>query len=275
MTHNAKDIGRSLEGHKYPRVTKAKELRTRVSLAYALHETGLGLNAFAKKYLSHHEGRSGLVYKWIQGRSLTNRSVMRLDSRIPGIAGVHGLPLYELLEDRPISLARVKRLLDVYRGRSSSFIPWIFPNDDELKVQGRYVPVSVRQDSSRLFMRGDIYGFTAIVGLVREAEAKGNSEEHLLYCADMYRALPAVARIPWIAPHLDLLSACVQDVHARSLFSLMMLGVNWDIIRRQVEAPVHETMRERRPKHPLTGRFIDLEDPVVIRQLRDPQAGYV
>lgn len=265
------DVVRRLTGKKSPRTSDPKALRTQVCLTYALHRTGLNLNALANQFLTHHEDRSGLIYKWNQGQVISRKSAMRLGKGIPGLVELYDVALYELLEDRPLTIGQVRRLLKQYEGTRGSLIPWVFPNDDVLKAQRRYLPPYIREDTSRLVMRGDIYGFTAIVGLVREAEAQGCTETHLLYCADMYRALPGLGRLPWFHQHFDLLRRCIESIHARRPLSFMLLKPDWDIIRRQIEAPVHEPIRERRPRDPNTGRFAELEDPFVMCDIVDPR----
>lgn len=258
-----------LQGHRTPRRTCDRYLQGGVWLDYVLHKSQMGLNEFAETYL-HHADRGGLIYRWRDGvviprRLSVQRIAKRLEGKVKGSIEIYEVPLYPLLRNRRLSLRTVRKLLQVYAGQHELF-PWSFPNDEELRAQRRFVPTMDRDDSASLVARGDIYGFTAIVGLVREAEAVGDADRHCLLCADMYRAFPAVTRLPWFRRHVELLRRCVTGIHHRYWRSWHAFDVDWGVIYRQIEAPVHETIRELRPRDPVTLRFVDLEDPVRFRE---------
>jgi hypothetical protein len=62
---------------------------------------------------------------------------------------------------------------------------------------------SLSSDAQGLVATGDIWGLVAIVALVRQAELTGDALLHIELCKDMYRALPAVLKQPWIASQPD------------------------------------------------------------------------
>src|SRR6202044_74851 len=94
--------------------------------------------------------------------------------------------------------------------------------------------IVLRDDTSALWQRGDLDGFTVILGLVREAEAIGDTDAHIHRVADLYRAFAAVARIPWFRPHLLWLRWCVERIHRRSPISLFWWRINWSVIYSQI-----------------------------------------
>lgn len=51
------------------------------------------------------------------------------------------------------------------------------------------------------------------------------------------------------------------------LFSAFMFDVDWPVIWRQVDDPAHEPNRLKRPRNPATGRFVDIEDPIMDAQI--------
>ncbi len=237
-----------------------------------LHLSGLSLNAFAAEYVDKF-ARSGLVYKWDSGESLaTRRSVKRIAKDFPESMDMYDMPLYPLLEDLRLSHVQIRNLMRMYKDAEGSIFPYAFPNDEELRIQRRFVPTLTREDSMSLFARGDIYGFTAIVALVREAEAVGDAEMHWVHAANMYRAIPAVCRLPWFRDTAPLLWECVETIHRRGSVphTVLEFDVDWNVIRNQIEAPTHETIRERRPRDPVTRRFVDLADPIRYRGIRAP-----
>ncbi len=250
-----------IEGEKLTKTRKRPEniLRGILWFSHALHITGLTAHAFSNRYSRTRDSSSGLVYKWAKGSSVpTRHTVEKIEAQLPGSIDPFNLPLFELLEDKPLDLHVIKRLLKPYRAGNS----WGFPDDAERRKIGRYVYIADEKDSPALMSRGDIYGFTAIVGLLRMAEAERDLQDQLYFCGYMYRALPAVARLPWVYPHRERLFECVNAIFNRFLVCRACLGVDWDVINRQIEADVHETIREKRPKDPKTVRFQDLEEPI-------------
>lgn len=247
--------------------SEPKVLQGLVWLDHVLLLTGLDLSDFARKFLDHHSERSGLIYKWAKGTATPGKSsVRRINKKLPGSSAIYHLPLFSLLDPRPLSKKRVKKLLATYEIPERHLFPWVFPNDEELREQNHFIHTMIRDDSHALFSRGDIYGYTVIVGLVREAEAKGDVNSVMRHLPYMYRAFPAVARIPWFRNHINLLRKCVDQISYRNYVVNLTFDVNWPAINKQINAPVHETIREKCPRDPKTSRFILPEDPVVYRQ---------
>jgi hypothetical protein len=119
-------------------------------------------------------------------------------------------------------------------------------------------------NSDALMQRGDIFGFMAILATVREAEATGNGESHFVFCADLYRAIPAILKFPWLNEHFELFKECIVSIHHRMWTSRLLFSVDWEVIQRQILDPTFETERDRRRRDPESFRFIELEDPIVI-----------
>ncbi|MHB1543046.1 MAG: hypothetical protein ACYCS1_01255 [Gammaproteobacteria bacterium] len=57
-------------------------------------------------------------------------------------------------------------------------------------------------------------------------------------------------------------------INRRSPSLLVGLQIDWDRVERQIEAPEFETRRAFRPRDPRTGRLVDLEDPVLLENLK-------
>jgi hypothetical protein len=84
---------------------------------------------------------------------------------------------------------------------------WWFGDEYERFPELRFIPIVLREDTSALWQRGDMDGFTVILGLVREAEAIGDTDAHIRRVADRFlneptfraevnRFLPAAYRLP-------------------------------------------------------------------------------
>jgi hypothetical protein len=236
----------------------ADTLRSLVTLRFALEQTRMDLTRFAKQHAEamQHED-SSLIYRWARGETAMEiTSASRLDRVVPGAQALYAHPSFELLRDAPISKSRIALMLQRYT--HPPLLDWWFGDERERGV----VAGPLRTESSILVQRGDLDGFTVILGLMREAEARDHLEDHIRHAANVYRAFPAVARIAWFRPFVTLLRFCVERVHSRSLMSSMWWRVNWHVIHSQIRAEHYETVRHRWPRDPKTLRFIEPKDPV-------------
>jgi hypothetical protein len=185
----------------------ADVLRSLVTLKYGLRATGLSPTAFGKKYVDRSiDGGSTLVRKWASGKTAAGpRSIARLEPTVPGIHALYSHPVFDLLRDREIGRRRITSLLSQFQNPIGKFTPWWFGDEFARSPELRFMPIVLRDDTSTLWQRGDLDGFTVILGLVREAEAIGDTDAHIHRVVDLYRAFAAVARIPWFRPYLLLL----------------------------------------------------------------------
>jgi hypothetical protein len=252
-----------LTGTRAPNRDSADILRSRVTLSYGLRATGLSPTAFGKKYVDRGiDDGSALVRKWARGITAAGpRSIARLEPAVPGILALYSHPVFDLLRDRHIGRRRITSLLSRYQNPNGPFPPWWFGDEFARFSELRFIPIVLRNDTSALWQRGDMDGFTVILGLVREAEAIGDTDAHIHCVADLYRAFPAVARIPWFRPHLLLLRWCVERIHLRNLISLFWWRVNWSVIYSQIRTPTFETARLRWSRDAQTGRFVEPRHP--------------
>ncbi|EQD48937.1 hypothetical protein B1A_13873, partial [mine drainage metagenome] len=122
----------------------------------------------------------------------------------------------------------------------------------------------LEKDTSSLVRRGDIWGFIAAIWVARMCEAQGELDYHFTAFMDVYRAAPAALKEPWLASHADQLFALLETVRYREPSTFIMFDVDLDIIKRQASDPIHEPLREYRPRDPLTWRFVEIEDPVLL-----------
>jgi len=258
---------RLLTKEKLPKVADWHRFRGKTTLSYAIHKSGIPEAKFGMKYIYKDRSESKIIGKWRSGKAAMYRvSASSLDKQIGGILEFFDLPLFELLADEAISERRINSLLKQYRATKLEGAPtvyWKFPNYYERLSDKTLVPVVFQFDTQGLFTYNDIYSFTALVGIVRIAEARSDADLHLSAFKDLVRTLPAVLRLPWIAPHADMLFELIKRLKARMWFTLMLFDIDLEIIWKQAKDPNHQPVRERRPKDPITRRFIELEDPVL------------
>jgi hypothetical protein len=257
-----------LVGGRRQRFKYSDALLARVAYTYVLQKTGLTTKELSERIVeptlagSRAEERdsSGIARKWEAGQLMSGKWQARLEPHASGLTAICTHPVFHLLGDFPITKNAADRCLSRWRG--PQFHHWIFGDEEQRIVERRYVETWLRSDTQPLVERGDLDGFTVILGLMRYAEAANDSHAHVMHSRDLYRALPAVARIPWFKEHRQLLCYCVQRVHLRDTLSWQHWGVDWETINAQIDAEVHETIRYRCPRDARDGRFITPKDPV-------------
>lgn len=252
-----------------PRATKWRQLQSVCWINEARRLCpNLTQTDFAHKILPHHVNPERLVRKWLSGETIAgSHSVESVERRLPGSRKTYDFELFALLDNRPLPLQRIERLLNPYvvtPALRNGFTTWRFPNDRKLKEEGRYKRISWRADIASLLTRTDLYGFMAIVGLVREAEAKEDWETHRQRCAEMVRALPIVARLSPLRDHFQLLSDCVLIIMHRHPFMGMFMDINWDVVKRCSVSPDYTKAVQNRERDGIDLEWYpDVEDPVV------------
>jgi hypothetical protein len=258
----------ALTGTRRPRLDESTALLAGVAYSYVLQTTGLTTTKELSELIvepilaalrGEERDSSGIAYRWAAGQLISRKWRVRLEPHVPGLTALCDHPVFPLLKDYPITTDGANRCLSRWRGGATPY--WKF--DDELRreVEFRQVTTLQRDDTQSLMERGDLDGFTVILGLMRYAEAAKDSTANALCARDLYRAFPAIARVPWFKENRKLLRLCVQLVHRRDSLSCWYWGVDWDVINAQIDAEAHETIRRLCPRDP-TGRFIPPKDPV-------------
>jgi hypothetical protein len=263
-----RDVIRPLVGEQAPKRVPADFLRTLATVRFALEKTAVGFEAFAREYVDRGYDSSGLFYRWARGEtSMSLKSARHLDARVDGVLQVYSHPVFALLREPCLEVAEIKKLLERYTRPGQSVIPWWFGDEMERGIMAS----PLRTETSLLFQRGDLDGFSVILGLVREAEMQDDLEAHIERIADLYRAFPGAARVSWLQPFARLQRYCVQTLQLKSLHCFLWWHVNWRTIAKQVRAAQHETVRHKCPRDPRTLRFILPKDPVSLAMGRIPE----
>ncbi|MFL6600537.1 MAG: hypothetical protein ACJ8R9_04335 [Steroidobacteraceae bacterium] len=267
--HSIKDVIRRLTGQRAPNRDPADILRTLATLRFAIDKTGLSLDAFARQHVDRrYSGSSNLIYRWARGEtSMSENMARRLDARVAGVYQIHSHPVFELLREPSLEVAEIHRLLSRYTSSSPRHTSWWFGDEEERGV----VASPLRTETSLLVQRGDLDGFTVILGLVREAEVQNDLTAHIDRFADLYRAFAGAARVSWLKPFRRLLRHCVQTVQFKSFHSALWWRVDWKTIDRQIRAVRHETVRHKCPRDPKTYQFILPKDPISMAIERPPE----
>jgi hypothetical protein len=231
-------------------------------------------NAFKRRLIRDGADEpAGSLREWRAGiHPAQPASASFVESRIAGTEWFYRLPMAALLSAQKLSVRRVRSLLAPYTTRNHlGELTWKFPNDDQLRSAHRLPFIRSYDDSQRLVERGDICGLMAILGLMRLAEAERLSDLHYSYARDFYRAVPAVAREPWLRPRVDALLEWAERVMSRQILSCLAFRVKWNIIRQQILAPEHEPNSRYWRRDPETGALNKPEDPI----FELPVCGYV
>ena len=261
------DLIKELTGEKRVRIQDWRRLQTKVVLSFAQSQASMSLPDLAAASIYGSRTKSGLHEKWAGGQATVSPgSAKRLDRVAPGSLECFELPLFPLLAQEPISEPEIYERLEPYRRQDSStraFLPWRFPDEVERLKRRDYIPVMSVTDTSNLFLYGTPHSFSVLLGLARLAESKGDLMLHVAAFRDIYRALPFLLRGQGFREHRDELIEQLDGVRGRVPLSASLFDVDWDVVSRQEADTTIELCRWKRPRCPATGRFVDLEDPIL------------
>lgn len=264
-----RDVLLRLTGNGASRVEEWHGYRTRLTLSYAQERAQLSLLELAEKSIYIARTMSGLHEKWADGSTALSRgSAIKLEKVAPGTLAVFELPLLPLLAQRPLSEGEIYTLLLPYRrvrkaGSRSDLLPWRFPDEQERLRRKDFVPIMSVTDTENLSFYGTPHSFSVLLGIARLAESKGDVMLHLRAFQGIYRSLPFILRAPWFHQNRSELIGLLHSIRCRMHLSATLFDVDWGVISRQETDPSIELCRWRRPRCSVTGRFVDIEDPIL------------
>lgn len=234
-------------------------LQTRLWLENILSTYRINRHELSKKILTVHGARTGIILCWLKGKyAVKERHVSLIAGIYEGSDQLYGMPVFELLRNKPISKAKLKKLMSPYLFTNGGLEWWIFPDPTHPESMGIPFAPCLIDDAEGLVERGDIWGFTAILYLVRMAEAS-NSHKHLNYMKYAYQALPGLCRDRRFLKRWREVLDCLKKIHYRNLTTMQFLRPLESVIERQIYSKQHITRRLLRPRDPETWRYTELE----------------
>ncbi len=205
---------------------------------------------------------SGQVYKWVNADNCVTKSkAKKVEKMIPASMEVFNLPLFELLKNVPIKKFLLNQIMSDYIDDSNELYFWRLPEKYKGEADGHLIPIILPDNLDMLYQRGGVFSFIAILYLVRRAEAEGDGHLHLEAIKHAYKSFPSLARHQDFIGHWKDILKAFQLIHLRVTTSALLVQPDIDIIKRQIESEHFITLRELRPRHPVTHRFEDNETP--------------
>lgn len=238
-------------------------LQTRIWLKNLFKTHRIGRRDMEDKIRAHDSEPTGIVLRWLKGEHAVKESrVSSIASVFEGSDRVYRLPIFKLLKDKPLTKPMLLKIMKPYISNFGGFECWNFPEAPQQKENmGIPFPPSWLYDTEALIERGDIWGFTAILYLVRMAEAERNSIDHLDYMKCLYRALPGLCRNTLFYKRWRDTYQCVKHIHYREPTSVLLMRPRNRVLAKQIQSKTHVTRRVLRPRCPKTWRFTELELP--------------
>lgn len=189
---------------------------------YVLAESDYGMNPCAMR-------------AWADGVcSVSEGMVDRVESRVPGTKYVCAISA--LLTPSRLSGPASRRLLAAYIVEATEGVrTWHFPDSGRSHASTDDCEPCRWDDSERLGSRGDFLGFLAILVLMREAMARNAVGDFQKHATNMYQALPAIIRLPWVLPDSDRLVWCIEqflEEHRESVVLLWRIKTQIGTVRR-------------------------------------------
>lgn len=131
-----------------------------------------------------------------------------------------------LLADASLSGDQIAEEISVYRSDVDD-LPYKFPIKPPVTDVFAWNEPCRRDDSAALARRGDIYGFFAILALVREAESVGDAGSHLFHFRNLCQCLPMLGRFVWLREDFRLLCHILLALRNRVSTTKADLEVRW------------------------------------------------
>ena len=198
--------------------------------------------------------------RWLKGlQAVGPSSVAKIAAVFPNSDKIYQLPIFDLLET-DISRAKISQLIATYTiSQPPIFTSWQLP---PINIGTHELSMLIhKDDSDQLFQRGDIHGFMAILILLREAELNDDVIRHEALIKDAYRALPGFCRDKRFKKRWEEFYSALTLIHCNMYSSLKLVQPRKDIIKEQIFAKEHSTLRVLRPRSPVDGRFVEPEKP--------------
>jgi len=245
-----------------PSATKAIDaLRTRLWLDHALWKTGMTAHEFGRAYVERRSDRfqdSKAVFKWAALKRIPSRGrVLQIERSVPNTAWVHDLPLFDLFDSSPLTVARVERLTSSLRAGEPFGHDWHFPADPP------FARAHTRWDTAGLVDRGDVWALIATLACVRYTETTHDVDAFVRALQDAYRILPGVLKTPWARLALPQFRNCLDIIRARAPSVARCFLVNWARIEAYRDWDGYVPLRHMRRRDAEGGRFIEYPDVVL------------
>jgi hypothetical protein len=243
-------------------------LRTRLWLEAIFRDNKISRKEF-EILISNDMEPSGQVLKWLKGRnSVTRLKVNSVAKLLPDSNQVYLLPLFYLLENKPISKNQLQRYMTGHINKDDQLFFWKLPDTYNGMPDGLPIQVIFENNLDMLYQRGGIFGFIAIMYVMRKAEAERDADLHLEAVKFAYKSFPSFARHPHFKKRWREILSALIGVHSRVTTSILQVLPDDKELETQINTKVFTTYREHRPRHHITGRFIDNNDPFHVAQFR-------
>lgn len=199
-----------------------------------------------------------IVNKWKRGaHSAQAESVERVTKIYLGSDKVFKLPVFLLLDNSPISKKELKLLFnnDI---TPTPYFTSLYPSEPALNFSSS---MTYKLDSQVLFKDDPISSFTFILYLIRKAECTCENILHVEYLKDAYKVLPLFCKHRYFKDWWEAIYYALYRIHKRVETSSLLLRPEKDIIYKHMQTDAYSTIREDWPRHPVTYRFTEPEEP--------------
>jgi hypothetical protein len=224
--------------------TAERILATRLWCRYALRVSGAASrDEFINKFESFASPKTGygldprLLSAWEDGRRCVSEGMVhRVNSQVAGTRSVFAIAA--LLDRKRVSAPAARRAVqDLYTTLPDGSRLWALPRAGLSEVTDDGVQESDWADAAALASRGDFPGFLAIMTLLRESAATTDCGRIEQRARALYTALPAVAKLGWVRPDVDLLLQCIEDMMVGIRWISAATLIDWDAFRAQISIP--------------------------------------
>lgn len=217
--------------------------------------------------LAGEKDSTGMVSRWKRGHhAVKAKSLGNVEALgFRNTRWIAELPIFNLLDVRPLSEATLLRLVSGYllTFNRSKLRHWSFPPSITDQLAGVNTPIAMEHDADALLERDDIYGLTGILYLFRLSEARKDQELCLHYLKHAYRAIPSLRTIEASKKHWEGFYNCIYSLHIRNSLTFRVLKPKKDVLERQMMERSVPARRALRLRDCMTLRFLQDEEPFI------------
>lgn len=239
------EIISKLSNKRRPRRSTVELIKTKCWLLSLQKDFDITYKELDRIISSDKNESSGTTKNWFKGtHAASKKCVEKINSLYPGSNHIYKLPIFELIENKPITDIRLNQLIKPYIMDNYKF--WCLPENINQEIGPTYTHL---YDTDTLFQRGDFYSFIATLYLVRKAENRKDIYWFSNYMKEAYRCFPAAMRSSYFNQVYKELYQELTSLQLRMLPSINLVHPKKDVIYSQIKAKQHITMRSSVPRN--------------------------
>lgn len=223
---------KKFEGIKTKNPNRHGILRTKTWSFHLLDTHSIDPYQFELSHISGGKKPTGIFKRYLNGEiSASLASVNKMGKNIDienAFLGLFKLPIFELLANKKLGKSQIENILE----------PYIFSikGDRVRNIYDRLNFYDYDEISHKFLYSRNLYEFMQLLGWLRMAECKKDSEWHLIILEEIYSIFPWVAIEELFRREYLMLYRCIRDLHNRMYISKRFVSPKVSGIRDSINS---------------------------------------